>query len=634
MNYINALLAAGSFTCTSHAGEGTKRKSVSDAGSVSRDGCQSSTDVESRQSQLGSAGSCIDVGSCQLAQSVGDFSANTSVASQATGDLLMSSGCKQSTGAVEFAFRAHEGGDVESQVCVWRVDNCGLAVSHHDYLINVATVNRAQVVDTVGGGGNCFFDAVRLGVQQMGIIRTVSELRLAAAMELEINAELYRPLYSVEDISLGQGHQAATSEQFVRRTRDGCAWATSMTVASMAKSLNMVINVISTTSDSTGRLSAWVNSFSDGVTHADRCIIVGYNRETAHYVVFWNLVVLAKYPGVLDDQNVNTVGDHRRRTTSESEKSRRVCMVCGNGQGYLACVGAKGLSTIMEQLCSRRVEFDKRVAIDGKFYIHVSCRKKFSRKKTSAANTASAPCLSEVRDIDGLNCDFRARCQLDEAMIHNDVEPDDNNMDTLSFTSRLRSTAITAMQLDSEDLGVDPKFIVDYQCGNCLRCGTAANDIDVRQCTGRWTKRTIRVLNVSSAESTFQLCKDCRVYLQLGTKYVGRDLWKYGWPYAVARLLLLPRHKTIRDDLWQLLPSTLRDCWKLLAEKLGLDTSFADVFRDATADVVRYQKLTTSGVIGDFLTAMRDYSFLSVKCPAGCFAYVDECHSIPFKHFL
>ena len=47
-----------------------------------------------------------------------------------------------------------------------------------------------------------------------------------------------------------------------------------------------------------------------------------------------------------------------------------------------------------------------------------------------------------------------------------------------------------------------------------------------------------------------------------------------------------------------------------------------------------YEKRTKSGVIADFVKAMDDTSFPCVKCPAGCFAYMDECCSLTFNHFL
>jgi hypothetical protein len=111
-------------------------------------------------------------------------------------------------------------------------------------------------------------------------------------------------------------------------------------------------------------------------------------------------------------------------------------------------------------------------------------------------------------------------------------------------------------------------------------------------------------------------------------------MWKHGWPCAVAYLLVHKNHANIRANLWNLLPLTIRQGWKQLAVNVSLNIDAPAVFTDVTAGIARYHELTTSGVIADFITAMTDYSFPSVKCPAGCFAYVDECQSLSFKHFL
>jgi hypothetical protein len=163
----------------------------------------------------------------------------------------------------------------------WCVEQCGSAISHHDCLSNIARLNGVQLVETVGGG-DCFFDAIRHGLLDYDIERTVSELRLAAAMQLQMNADSYRPLYALEDYGLHQ--QAATFELFVDRTLNGTEWATQLTVAAMAAALNSRIHVVSTTTDANGRATAWEQDFADEVTDPGRMLVVGYNRQTAHYV--------------------------------------------------------------------------------------------------------------------------------------------------------------------------------------------------------------------------------------------------------------------------------------------------------------------------------------------------------------
>jgi hypothetical protein len=115
------------------------------------------------------------------------------------------------------------------------IDSCGASMSHQDYLMKFATVNHFNLVDTVGGG-NCFFDAVRQCIAPLGLIRTVRELRLAAAFELTLNSDQYSYVDLTEQ-ERGQRQQSVTYGEFVNQTRDGLEWATQVTVAAMARSL-------------------------------------------------------------------------------------------------------------------------------------------------------------------------------------------------------------------------------------------------------------------------------------------------------------------------------------------------------------------------------------------------------------
>ena len=166
---------------------------------------------------------------------------------------------------------------------VWIVEDCGPSLNHHQYLNNVALRNGMVLVETIGGG-SCFFDAVRQGLFQFDIIRTIPQLRFAAALELQINSEHYRPLYALEDH--GQNEQAKSFEQFIEQTRDGFEWANAMTVAAMAKSLDVVIKVISTSTNHQGHVTAYQVDNSDGVRALDRMIVVGFDSVSAHYVGF------------------------------------------------------------------------------------------------------------------------------------------------------------------------------------------------------------------------------------------------------------------------------------------------------------------------------------------------------------
>ena len=127
------------------------------------------------------------------------------------------------------------------------------------------------------------------------------ELRLAAALELNLKLELYKYVYLTEN-EAGQHHQSATYEEFVRQIREGLEWATQITVAAMAKSLDLVIRLVSTTDNSVNK-RVFVQNYSDGVHSVNKSKEIGFNRMTAHYVGIISLVGASNDLG-----SVNVVG--------------------------------------------------------------------------------------------------------------------------------------------------------------------------------------------------------------------------------------------------------------------------------------------------------------------------------------
>jgi OTU-like cysteine protease len=161
-------------------------------------------------------------------------------------------------------------------------DNCAPARSHTECLRRWAERNNAQLLDTIGGG-DCFFHAIQIGLAQLGIKRTIAELREAAATEMTMNATAYRPLYYTEDNLLRE--QASTFEQFVQRNFDGSEWATEITVSAMARSLDVVVRVVSSGTDENGYPTAAVlPDYNGGIVDNRRVITVAYNAAESHYL--------------------------------------------------------------------------------------------------------------------------------------------------------------------------------------------------------------------------------------------------------------------------------------------------------------------------------------------------------------
>jgi hypothetical protein len=317
-----------------------------------------------------------------------------------------------------------------------------------------------------------------------------------------------------------------------------------MTVAAMAKALNVVIQVVATDTNSAGGITAWMHTFSDGVTsHDGKVIVVGYNKQTAHYTAF---------------------------TSAHSVQNPRQ------------------VQSIVEE-CDVDELFES--------------------------------CMDFERDDESPDCPMElsyAGCTRSRPS-----SCCDNLMD-VSVDDCLEPQRGSSMHFEKN------------QCANCMRCDTSAVPLCLLACKASYARRHISLVKRADLDETLVFCYDCRVYLQVGSKYPGKDLWAHSWPAAIAYLLRHDSYAAIRSRLWHFLPDVHRQSWQVLAGEMNLDTSdsMADAFKDVTSHLSRYEALTKSGVIADFLSAMKDYSFPCVKCPAGCFAYVDECNTVSFKHFI
>jgi hypothetical protein len=95
----------------------------------------------------------------------------------------------------------------------------------------------------------------------------------------------------------------------------------------LAKELNVSVSVVSTTTDTNGRITAWQQNFTYGVTHRDRVIVVGYNRETAHYVAF-------RTDAEMPSHSVEKIGCNNMQDTTITHGLKAQVNVFGDHEAY------------------------------------------------------------------------------------------------------------------------------------------------------------------------------------------------------------------------------------------------------------------------------------------------------------
>jgi hypothetical protein len=441
-------------------------------------------------------------------------------------------------------------GDDNSGIGVWSVTNCGPARSHAEYLRNVAVANNVQLRQTLGGG-DCFFHAVQMALHDCGIDRTVRELRQLAAIEMRINAQLYRPLYRREDFQ-----QAATYERFVAMTDEANEWATEVTVAAMARGLDFGIRVVSTTNGSDGQPTAFVKDYTDGVSAVHRMLIVGYNVAEGHYVGFSAQAGLSEEA----EATVATVARHVSRMSIEDD--------------------------------------------------------------TDADRTL-------------INRYRRMSVEADDVFVQS---PNEDEVPSQNFSEdrscRMSEDRFETFQPAGEDLASEPQLgsSSGRQCANCKRVESGEFHMLMTSHSGHIIRRAFCRIPVSDSDRI--LCHLCLTYL---TTHVPQSrLWQCGWPSVISSLLSDRKNVGIQTSVWKFLPDPHREAWRELAIDSGVDvdSGAAAAFQDYTSLLQTYDTMIKSGKPGDFISAMDKFAFPCVKCPAGCFAYVDQCQLLAFNHFL
>ena len=223
-----------------------------------------------------------------------------------------------------------------------------------------------------------------------------------------------------------------------------------------------------------------------------------------------------------------------------------------------------------------------------------------------------------------------------------DMDTEEDSRPQLRFNSSVIAEGAPVVPLDLFDLTSEQCNTSEErshteghtcsQCASCLRCDVGSHELDIQTYCGQFTARKYSHLRRSDQNVNTLLCFQCRQYV-LSTVQLSKQ-WSCAWPSVITSLLSLEKYKEIRVHLWGMLPTSFKQWWHLVAEAENLNVNEPGVFTDNTFTRKRFERLVNSGVIADFLTAMTEYAFPCVKCPAGCFAYGDEMNLLQFHHFI
>ena len=176
----------------------------------------------------------------------------------------------------------------------------------------------------------------------------------------------------------------------------------------------------------------------------------------------------------------------------------------------------------------------------------------------------------------------------------------------------------------------------DLKCDSCLRKSTSINNIEIssypaqplEQITGKKFGALVwRRLYSAEATCAFKFCINCKDYCSKASSKHSNY-----WPSFVLTAMrsTSPAYAKAKEILPSLIPNKIKDMW---VDAIPAFQHRNQKFIDRTKELELF-KNNVSSSLGGFVQMLNKYCFPDVKCPLGCWQFMDCCREIPFHHYL
>ena len=185
-------------------------------------------------------------------------------------------------------------------------------------------------------------------------------------------------------------------------------------------------------------------------------------------------------------------------------------------------------------------------------------------------------------------------------------------------------------QSSAYGLNVQEKLPCPSFCEKCLRTNTSLYPLNLVTMPQPVVHRTRFGQHLNSRKSHYFVCGLCFDYITCD------NFWGYAWPSVLCTLLFQP-HKFQSDpkQLFKILPNSIQLSYsyhmghfdRLCCPTVGL-------LRDVTSDFGRFQQMIRSYKASSLVLALNEFCFPDIRCPAGCFEFIERVGFVSFAHFL
>ena len=184
------------------------------------------------------------------------------------------------------------------------------------------------------------------------------------------------------------------------------------------------------------------------------------------------------------------------------------------------------------------------------------------------------------------------------------------------------------------DVPQDEMTTVDM-CGKCCRTSTDEYQLNFQFLSRESLRRTTFGKHLIDTQDTVKLCQNCVRYNDNPDR---SEDWLNAWP-SVFYTLLFETHRfnSNATTFYRLLPWQIKNSFKHCMNTVNpvLVNTVSDSFlRDISAYKAEFWSLINTRTAKSLVEALTKFCFPYVRCPAGCFEFVEKTHSVAFAHFL
>ena len=171
-------------------------------------------------------------------------------------------------------------------------------------------------------------------------------------------------------------------------------------------------------------------------------------------------------------------------------------------------------------------------------------------------------------------------------------------------------------------------------CAKCCRTSRDEYKLVFETCQRESVHRTMFGKPLAEMEDeSVRMCHQC---VQYDNKPDRQQDWPNAWPCVIYTLLFdTHRFSSNAEKLYRILPheikASFRQNMNTIHPSINVNESS---FRDITAGLEEFCMLINTRTAKSLMKALTKFCFPYIRCPAGCFEFIEKTNGISFAHFL